>query len=340
MGNKKIPDEVVTAMDHARAAGWPVSNRNKMIHIIAPDGVKISIGHNPNDESMKVFRSTCRTYNLIEGPARTRKEVEQLLNAAEKEGLAEAERLNAKRKAYEAEQRARQQQIKAAQEKAAAATQQGMIQPEEKTITMPSKTDLFPTFDADLLGTKDNSHFLLSDGTYYCIECLSSGQRSTFKAPQGLAAHRGVRHQMYPGNYPSVTQETSRVSLPADVDTALDMLRVAIAESLPAGADPQVLAAKEAELAEVHSKLAALAKEADADRAASDKRFEEAQQATDRALEAAKKEADAKREAEIELLMKNFMSILLQIKDAIENLSPIQAIAKIDTVLTENLPKQ
>jgi hypothetical protein len=330
MGNKKVPDEVVTAMELAKAAKWPVSNRNKMIHIIAPDGTNITIGHNPNDESMKVFRSNCRKYNLIgQGPARTREEVEQLFKEAEATGLAEADRLNAQRKAYEAEQRAKQQQIEAARQKAEAATQQGLTQ----EMSMISKSPQFPTFDSALLGTKDNSKFLLADGTYYCIECWSQNRKETFKAPQGLAAHRGVRHQMYPGASPILTQETSRVLLPDDINTAFDMLRSAVGEALGHGADPQALAAKEADLAELRGKLEAATKQADADRKDADKKFLEAQTSFDKRLTDASNELKEKHEAEVKTLMAEFQKVLKQIQSSAETLSPIQAIAKIDGIV-------
>lgn len=344
MGNKKIPDEVVTAIELAKAAGWTVSNRNKMIHIVPPDGVNISIGHTPNDESMKVFRSNARKYNLIgQGPARTREETERLLADAEAQSLQEADRMNAQRKAYEAEQRAKQQQIEAARQKAEAATQQGMSPLQE--TDMPKKPTaiarLIPPFDPALVGTKDSSKFLLSDGTYYCVECLAEKKDATFKAPQGLAAHRSRWHQLYNENIH--TQEISRVSLPADVDTAFDMLRSAMAEALVGSADPQALADKEAELVELRGKLEAVTKQADADRADFDKKFLEAQVSADKRLAEllaeGTKEADAKREAEIEGLMKNFMGILVSIREATETLSPIQAIAKIDTIVSDFLNK-
>jgi hypothetical protein len=345
MGNKKIPDEVVTAMELAKAAGWTVSNRNKMIHIIPPDGVNISIGHSPNDESMKVFRSNARKYNLIgQGPARTREETERLLADAEAQSLQEADRMNAQRKAYEAEQRAKQQQIEAARQKADAATQQGMNPPQE--TEMPKKptvtTALFPTFDPALLGTRDSSKFLLANDTYYCVECLAQKKEATFKAPQGLAAHRSRWHQLYNENI-AHTQEISRVSLPADVDTAFDMLRSAMAEALEGSGDPEVLAAKEAELAELKAKLETATKQAEADRKDFDTRYLEAQVSADKRLAEllaeGTHEADAKREAEIEGLMKNFMGILVSIREATETLSPIQAIAKIDTIVSDFLKK-
>lgn len=349
MGNKTIPDEVVTAMELAEAAGWKVSNRNKKVVITVPDGehgINVSIGHTPNDESMKVFRSNCRKYNLVgQGPARTPSQTQALIAQAEAEGLAQADRLNAQRRAYEAQETAKRAAIKAAQDKAAAATQQGMI-PHEET-SMPSKsihaTDALPPFDAKLLGTKTSSNFLLPSGLYYCIECWENGVVSTFKGPQGMSTHRGIKHGLYPSTFAIVTQETSRVSLPTDVDTALDMLRVAIAEAIPEGGDPKLLAARDAEVLDLRQQLEALTKQADADRAAFDKRFEEAQRNADKKLVKAVADADrdaqAKREAEVQTLIENFLAILMEIKKAIESLSPVQAVGKIDTILNDNLNK-
>lgn len=333
MGNKKVPEEVVTAMELAKAAKWPVSNRNKVVHIIAPDGVKMTIGHNPNDESMKVFRSNCRKYNLVgQGPARTREEAERLLKDAEVIGLAEAERLNAQRKAYEAEQKAKQQQIEAARQKADAATQQGLNQPQE--TPMISKSLQFPDFDSALLGTTDYSKFLLADGTYYCIECWEKGKQETFKAPQGIATHRGFRHQMYTGGIaPVVIQETNRVSLPEDVNTAFEMLRSAMGDALGHGVDPQALAAKDADLAELSSKLEAAVKQADADRKDFDKKFLEAQVSADKKFTDAQKALGEKHHAEVKTLTAEFYKLLKQIQSSAETLSPIQAIAKIDEIV-------
>jgi hypothetical protein len=353
MGNKKIPDEVVTAMELAKAAGWPVSNRNKFVRIYPPSPTPdeqvppLTIGYNPNDESMKVWRSNCRRYNLIgQGPARTPDQTERLLADAEAQSLQEADRLNAQRKAYEAEQRAKQQQIEAARQKADAATQQGLNPPQEtempKKPTVTATATLFPTFDPALLGTRDSSKFLLANDTYYCVECLAQKKEATFKAPQGLAAHRSRWHQLYNENI-AHTQEISRVSLPADVDTAFDMLRSAMAEALEGSGDPEVLAAKEAELAELKAKLEAATKQAEADRKDFDTRYLEAQVSADKRLAEllaeGTHEANAKREAEIEGLMKNFMGILVSIREATETLSPIQAIAKIDTIVSDFLKK-
>lgn len=362
MGNKKIPDEVVTAMELAKAAGWQVSNRNKMIHIVCPDGINISISHNPNDESMKVFRSNARKYNLTgQGPARTREEVEALMKAAEAEGQAEADRLNEQRKAYEAEQKRKAAEIRAAREKANAAIQQGLMSQETTMPKRPTSTPstvrsskipakrttarpdvpsqvtaediaLFPSYDPALLGTRDNSQFLLADGRYYCIECLSKGDHSIIKAPQGLAAHRGRWHGLYADN-DLKTQETSRVSLPTDVETAVDMLRTVMAEALAGSADPKALADKEAELVELRTKLEEVVKQADADRADFDKRFLEAQVSADKKLADLRTELEGVRKAEVNRLTQEFYKLLKSIQGTAEQLSPIQAIAKIDEIV-------
>lgn len=350
MGNKTIPDEVTTAMDLAEAAGWKVSNRNKKVVITPPGCPNVTIGHNPNDESMKVFRANARTYNLLgQGPARTPDQAKEIHEAAEAQGLAEAERLNAQRKKYEGEQKAREQEIEAARLKAAAATQRGMTKPEEKRTAMPAtKTAKKPVsneidpFDPALLGTKNNARFLLGDGTYYCIECWQHGRRETFLAPQGLAAHRGVKHGMYPGNFPVTppdTQETNRVQLPADVDTAMDMLRVAVAEALGVG-DPKELAAKEAELAELRTKLAeAQAKldKADKNSADFDRRFLEAQASSDKRLAELQEQMKEKSESETAVLTQQFFELLTAIQKTVEGFTPAQAIGKVDEIIRSYL---
>lgn len=333
MGNKAIPEEVTTALDLAEAAGWKVSNRNKKIVINPPGYPNVTIGHNPNDESMKIFRAATRTYNLIgQGPARTPDQAEQIHKDAEAQGLAEADRRNAQRKAYEAEQRVKQQQIEAARQKAQAATQPGLNQPQEPS--MISKSLQFPDFDSSLRGTTDYSKFLLADGTYYCIECWEKGKQETFKAPQGIATHRGFRHQMYTGGIaPVVIQETSRVSLPEDVNTAFEMLRSAMGDALGHGVDPQALAAKDADLAELSSKLEAAVKQADADRKDFDKKFLEAQVSADKKFTDAQKVLGEKHHAEVKTLTAEFYKLLKQIQSSAETLSPIQAIAKIDEIV-------
>lgn len=341
MASKRVPVEVEKAIANARHAKWGVSIRNEKVIITPPDGVAVTMGFDPNDESIKKFRRDCKPYNLIDGPASTPQEREIMVREAEEAGLREADRLNAQRKAQALREEERKQQIKAARQKADAATQQGMNPPQETEMPKKSTASLFPTFDPALLGTRDSSKFLLADDTYYCVECLAQKKEATFKAPQGLTAHRNRWHQLY--NESAHTQEISRVSLPADVDTAFDMLRSAMAEALEGISDPQVLAAKDAELAELKATLEKVSKQADADRSDFDKRFLEAQVSADKRLAEllaeGTKESDAKHAVEIEGLMKNFMGILVKIREATETLSPIQAIAKIDTIVSDFLKK-
>lgn len=338
MGNKTIPAEVVNAIELAEAAGWKVSNRNRKITITPPGHTPLTIGHGPNEQTIKEWKSSCARFNLIgQGPARTPEETEALIAKADKEGLAEAERLNKQRQAFEAKEQARRAAIEAATEKARAATQQGMTPKENasmpKTPITTRASAPLPVFDRELLGTRVSSRFLLKDGTFYCIECWEHGDRATYKAPQGLAAHRSRWHQIY--NDSPLTQETSRVSLPADIDTALDMLRASIGEALGDGVSSKVLAEKEAEVADLRHQVEVLTKQVDADRAAFEERFEEAQRSNDKALKEAAGKADTARQAEIGTLMSNYMDILKRIKQAAETLSPIQAVAAIDTIVRE-----
>lgn len=336
MGNKTYPPEVITAMKLATEAGWPVSDRSRKVLITTPDGVNITIGHNPNDESMKVFRSTCRSYNLIgQGPARTPKQVEAIVSEQEKKALAEADRLNAQRRAFEKEERAKQEAIRAVRQKSRSAIQQGMVKAKEKSVLA---VIALPSFDKKLLLSRESADFLLDDGTYYCINCLEGGERATFKAPQGLAAHRGSRHGFY---QTGVTQD--RVQLPADVETALDMLRAAIGETVSAEADPKMLEAKEAELETLRQQVERVTQRALRDQKEHARIIQENQETAEKALvtavEAAENKAQAAREAEVSTLMQNFLAILMEIRKATEDLSPIQAVAKIDEILRENLKK-
>lgn len=353
MPNKRFPPDVERAIINAREADWNVSIRNEKLVIGAPDGVAITVGMAPSDESMKKFRRDCKAYNLLVGPATTPQEREKVVRAAEKAGEEEAKRLNAQRKEEAARERSRRQEIEAARKKANIAIQHGMTTTEEGPVSKPTapRTDLaLPAFDPKLLGTRDNSRFLLEDKTYYCVECWQHGERATYKAPQGLAAHRGVKHGLYPGAHPvappvapPVSQETDRVQLPADVDTAMEMLRSALAEAL-GGGDSKLLEAKEAELEVLRTKLAekekaldAAIQQADKDRATSDKRFLEARTEADRRMKEIEAEGGAKSQAEANLLTEQFMKLLLDIQKILENSTPVQAVGKIDETVRKFL---
>jgi hypothetical protein len=355
MSNKKFPDEVTTAMELAEVAGWPVSNRNRKIIITVPGGeplpdgeqsmpVAITIGHSPNAESLKVFRANCRTYGLYgQGPARTPAQTMRLHAEVEARGLKEADDINAKRKAYEKAEQAKRNAIELTRVKADAATQQGMTKPEETVmseITTPG--GLFPAFDPTLLGTKESAPFRLGTGMYYCIECWQHEKKSTFRAPQGLAAHRGVRHQMYPGDV-QVRPETSRVTLPEDVQVAFDMLRSTVAEAMGDGSAVD-LAAKDTELVALKQKLADAEGElersvaqVDKDRADFDKRFLEAQTSADKKLVELEAELAAKHRAEKDAMLQRVLVTLKEILGVIENSTPIQAVGKVDEIVRKFL---
>ena len=90
MANKQIPDEVVTAMELAAAAGWKVSNRNRKVTINPPGYPPLTIGHNPNELTMRDWRVVCTRFGLVgQGPARTPEDTERLIAEADQAGIAE-----------------------------------------------------------------------------------------------------------------------------------------------------------------------------------------------------------------------------------------------------------
>lgn len=368
MATKRVPAEVQTAMELAKAAGWPVSIRNGKIVITASDGTALTVGLDPNEESLKVFRSNCRRYNLIgEGPARTPKEQEALVREAEQAGLTEAEKKNRKRQAYEAEQARKRAEAEEAKRKAEAAIAKGLaapkpvaeapkpkvtpavpkavVEPKRRSVAAPANG--FPVFDPKLVGTTDYPKFELPDGTYYCIECWQGGVQFTARKPQGLATHRGFRHQMYqgegvsaPANQGAAPQEVSAMKLPGEIRDALDLLGNVIADHVGNGEDSARVAELEKALQEVKEQAAK-----DLERA--DQQYSELKAATDKALEAQKKRVhelsqelhgkDGIHESETKALLASFQALLTQIREAINNLSPAQAVGKIDGLLAEYL---
>jgi hypothetical protein len=356
MSRHRVPAQVQTAIQFARDAGWNVSIRNEKVVITVPDvndegkpsPINVTIGLNPNQESLKKFLREAAVYNLIDGPARTPAEAQALLKKAEEEGKKAAEVANRKRQEFEAQQAAKKAEAKVAAKKAAAATVGGL-----KTIEaakVPSQTKArtkespFPAFDKSLVGTTDYSKFQLSDGRFYCVECLGEGIEFTARAPQGLATHRGFRHQMYTGaaaaTTTTTTQETSRVILPGDVQDAIELLRSVIADNLSPAEDTGKVAELEAKLTEVKQQAAQDLKKADAD-------YRALKNSSDEALEAAKEKIhqltkdltgkDGKQAAETEVLMKSFRGLLADIHKVLNELSPIQAIAKIDELVAPYL---
>lgn len=350
-GNKRVPAEVQSAMQIARQAEWSVSNRNGKIVIAAPDGVAITVGLEPNDESMKIFRSQARRYNLVTGPAMTPEERKSVLAEAERSGKAEAEQQNAQRKAYEAEQEAKREAIERAKARAEEATKKGMEEPKPAPAkSAPAKAPSpvkgakakkapgFPEFDSSLLGSTDYSKFQLADGGYYCIECLEHGTEWRSRAPQGLATHRGFRHNMYRGGEAVVSEGTVQaIELPEDLQTAFDLLRTVVAEHTGHAADAQRVIELEGRLEKLQgtsAELENLKAELEKVRTESAKVSEE-QKVRIHNLTKELSEKDSLRTTEVSSIIKTVERLLTGIREAVNGLSPAQAVGKIDQLLSE-----
>jgi hypothetical protein len=355
-GNKRVPTEVQTAIDLAHKADWDVSIRNEKVVIKASDGVAITIGMNPNDESMKVFRSSARQYNLIgDGPARTPKESEELLAKLEAETEKKAAEANAQRKIFEAAQKKKQEEADAAAVKAQEATQNGLVAvAEEPKETMPvfEIPVGIPVFNKDLLGKTQSDLFLILSPAgiqeYYCIECWEHGLKFTSKRPQGLAMHRGIRHGLYGSSTPSApvtARETVSVNsaLPADVHDALELLVSVLGDNFSGSATSAELEGLQKQVADLEKQLSEVRAQAERDLGLSDKQYTDAKAAFDQATKADKKkiydltkelsEKDGKHEIETEQLMKTFKMLLNKIQEALNTRAPIQAVGEIDGLI-------
>jgi hypothetical protein len=354
-GTKRVPAEVQTAIDIAKQADWDVSIRNGKIVITASDGVAITIGMNPNDESMKTFRSSARRYNLIgDGPARTPEEAEALVAELEKDSEKKAKAANAQRKAFEAAQQKKQTEAAAAAEKAQAATQAGLVSEEPEAAPVPEETlPVFeipvgiPVFDETLLGKTQSDLFLVLNAAglreYYCVECWGEGKKFTSKRQQGLAMHRGIRHGLY--TLPAATQETSSVNpaLPSDVNAALELLVSVLGENFSGSANTAELEALQKQAADLEKQLAEVRAQAARDLGLSDKQYTDAKAAFKKASEADKAKIhslseelagkDGKHAAEVEQLMKSFRMLLNKVQEALNTKAPIQAVGEIDSLI-------
>lgn len=355
MTRHRVPAQVQTAIQFAREADWNVSIRNEKVVITVPDTdedgspkpLNLTIGLNPNQESLKKFIREATRYNLFEGPARTPAEAEALLKAAEEEAQRKAEAANRQRAEFEAIQARKKAEAEQAAKKAAEATRNGLkvaVKTEAKIPAQPnraSKKNGFPDFDKSLMGTTDYSKFQLPDGRFYCIECLGDGREFTARAPQGLATHRGFRHQMYQGTTAASPQESGRTALPDDVHEAIELLRSVIVENLGhTGEDTGRVAELEAALAEVKA-------QAEADLKKADKDYQDLKQNSEESIKVARAKIyqlteeltgkDGRQEAETKSLMQSFQGLLAEVHKAINELSPIQAIAKIDELVTPYL---
>lgn len=280
----KLPEEISHALHLAEEAKWPVSARNGKIVITAPDGMALTIGTKPNDESMKTWRSTCRQYNLVgDGPAMTPDQQK------EEEAMATATKPQTKTPA----QLAKEKEIAEAQAKAAAAAAgQGPTPGAPKKAAVPvvtftapeapvvtpkvvakkvapaapaKKADPFPPFSPYMLTVKDADYspFRIDgpDGKdrFFCGNCWEKGERITFKGPQGLASHRGFVHAAFA--LPGEQQIIPKVPLPEQVETALELLRGALTEELTGVVDDSQVKALEAKVEELNSALSAKSKD-------------------------------------------------------------------------------
>lgn len=356
-GNKRVPAEVQTAIDLAHKADWEVSIRNEKVLIKASDGVAITIGMSPNDESLKAFRSSARAYNLVgDGPARTPKESAALLAKVEEDTKKKAAEANAQRKIFEAAQQKKKSETAAAAVKAEEATQGGLVPEEPKPAPAPKAIPQgIPVFDKDLLGKTQSDLFLVlnSAGTqeYYCIECWEYTKKFTSKRPQGLAMHRGFRHGVYgngldtPAIVPATAQETASVNpaLPSDVNDALELLVSVLGENFSGSSSSVELEALQKQMADLEKQLAETRTQAERDLGLSDKQYTDAKAAFDRASESDKKKIhelakelagkDGHHAAETEQLMKSFKMLLNKVQEALNTKSPIQAVGVIDELI-------
>lgn len=353
MATKRVPAEVQTAIDLAKRADWDVSIRNDKVVICPPDGVAITIGFNPNDESMKVFRSNARKYNLLgDGPARTPAEAEALLAEVEAETEAKAKEANAQRMAFEAEQKRKREEAAAAAKKIAAATQGGLVEPEP--VAEEPKREIpqgIPAFDKSLLGQTRSDLFLILNGTghqeYYCIECWESGRKFTSKRPQGLAAHRGVRHGAYSEGtdltHPISETALVNTSLPADVNDALELLVSVLGENFSGTASSEEIESLRKQVADLEKGISEVKAQAARDLELSDKQYTDAKAAFDQASEASKKKIhdltkelagkDGLHGTEVKQLTESFRVLLMKVQEALNTQAPVQAIGTIDAMI-------
>lgn len=352
MANKRVPPEVQSAIDNAKAAGWETSIRNGKIVISAPDGVGITMGFYPNDESIKKFRRDAEKYNLIEGPARTPEEQAAIIANLEKEQAEKDAKANEKRKAYEAEQARKAAEAEAARQKAEEATKAGMVEepapePEKKPVVREIPKGM-PEFDSSLLGQTDSKLFLILNPAgvqeYYCIECWEHGAKFTSKRPQGLAMHRGVRHGAYRNEEAAETQENAAVTgLPTDVHDALELLTTVVQDALTGAAPSTEHEELKKQYAVLQAELEEARKQFARDLAASDNQYTEAKAAFDKVREADKAKIheltqdlngkDKKHETEVTQLTKAFRTLLEQVRHALNNEAPLKAIGTIDELI-------
>lgn len=294
----KLPEDVSVAIALAEKAGWPVSARNGKIVITAPDGTALTVGAQPNDESLKVWRSNCRRYNLIEnGPAMTPKQQEEMamatatapkISAEEEKKVAEASEARKKAALATVGQGPTPGAPKAPSKAVSvpvvkfSAPSTPVVTPKVITTALAKKkaapavpavdTDGFPPFTQSMLVIEPGSYsdFQIKSGKhqgkYFCGMCWERGDKETFKAPQGLASHRGFRHAAFTSPSPD---EANLVKLPIAIETAMELLRGALVEELTDLAD----ASQVSDLEKKVEELTGLLKERDASIQEKDDKF-------------------------------------------------------------------
>jgi hypothetical protein len=377
----KLPEEVSTAIAIAESTpGWSVSARNGKIVIVAPDGTALTTSPKPNDESLKVWRAQAAKYNLIgDGPAMTPKQQEEM-------AMATATQIDplAEKKAAEAAEAAKKAALAiAGKGPTPGAPKTNAISVPVVTFTAPAAPvatpkviatavakkavlaaqpavdeDGFPPFAPSMLVTEQGSYidFQIKSGTlkgrYFCGLCWERGDKETFKAPQGLASHRGFRHAafMLPG-----ADSQGSAKLPEAIDTALELLRGALIEELTDTADAGqlrilekqvkelngVLQAKDAALqtkdirldergkmlTELEGTLRTVVKERDA----AVKLAEERGTALDKAR--------AEYEAQVKMLLSRVEKDLQQMQTWANELAPVKAVGQIMNIIERYLNK-
>jgi hypothetical protein len=241
---------------------------------------------------------------------------------------------------------AKRKEAEAARQKATLQTAGGLFREPVATKVAPKPSDGYPAFDESLLGrTGDSSLFRLPNSRYYCIECLQEGLKEDFSAPQGLATHRGFRHQMYLGH--GTVKEINRVNLPEEIHTAIELLRSSVAEHLEAAPeDPEVVAGLQKELAESRSDIQQGEEAYKKLKTASDAALFAEQQ---KSAELQKKLTEAlasidhhqgllqthkeRHEAEMAQFLETLNDALRKIRASLDGSAPLQAVGEIDLLV-------
>jgi hypothetical protein len=265
----QLHEEIRIAVEVAKAAGWPVAFRSGKVVITAPNGMNLTVGTRPNEETVKDWRSVCRKYNLLgEGPARTPEQQEEarvaaangtpLSPEAKAESAAKAEK---KAQAAEAQRKADAVVAEAAKLPTPPASPSAPSSPvkpvnvpvvavtkvtpdtiakkaaAKKTAAAPVRdANGYPPFTPDMLTSKTYAQFKLADGRYFCPNCWGHGEKLSFKAPQGVASHRGFKHGVF-----SPDAASGEGALPESLLTALELLKLEMVEHLASTVDEELI---------------------------------------------------------------------------------------------------